>query len=150
MVPFVANGANAECHRPPRHEPTPIVDRNFVPTDGSSCRLLNGDLGTSPSCWQQWGGGNGPACLCWLCPVWPNSNGQTAYFPMFALFIFAAAYDLSAALTELPVAVRLSAMAAVATRIAPPQITIISTAAMHTLFPRWVKSCCYRSATAMA
>jgi hypothetical protein len=59
---------------------------------------------------------------------------------MFAIFIFAAAYDLSAALTELPVAVRLSAMAAVATRIAPPQITIISTAAMHTLFPRWVKS----------
>jgi hypothetical protein len=57
---------------------------------------------------------------------------------MFAIFIFAAAYDLSAALTELPVAVRLSAMAAVATRIAPPQITIISTAAMHTLFPRWV------------
>src|ERR1700738_2547136 len=56
MVPFVANGANAECHRPPRHEPTPIVERNFVPTDGSSCRLLNGDLGTSPSCWQQWGG----------------------------------------------------------------------------------------------
>jgi hypothetical protein len=30
-------------------------------------------------------------------------------------------------LTELPVAIRLSAMAAVATRIAPPQITIIST-----------------------
>src|SRR5271166_6225338 len=40
-------------------------------------------------------------------PIWPNSNGQTAYFPMSAIFIFAAAYDLSAALTELRVAIRL-------------------------------------------
>ena len=64
--------------------------------------------------------------------------GKPRIVPMFAIFIFAAAYDLSAALTELPVAIRLSAMAAVATRIAPTQITIISTAAMDSLFPRWV------------
>ena len=36
----------------------------------------------------------------------PNSNGQTAYFPMFSIF-FVAVYDLSAGLTDLRVAIRL-------------------------------------------
>jgi len=35
---------------------------DFATTDGSNCRLLNGDLGTSLFCWQP-SGGNGPACL---------------------------------------------------------------------------------------
>jgi hypothetical protein len=32
-------------------------------------------------------------------PIWPNSNGQTACLPMFAIFIFATAWGLAAALT---------------------------------------------------
>src|ERR1700730_15985802 len=63
-----------------------------MPTDGSSCRLLNGDFGTSPSCWQHSSGKLvEPA---YMSPTWRNSNGQTAYFPMSAISIFAAGYDL--------------------------------------------------------
>ena len=43
-----------------------------------------------------------------LAPFWPNSNRQTACFPMSAIFIFAAAHYPSAALSELRVAIRRS------------------------------------------
>src|ERR1700730_8733860 len=76
MVPSVANGSERGRHRPPRHEPTSIVERDFVPTDGSSCGLLNGDFGTSPSCWQYSGG----KWSAHVSPTWPNSNGQALYF----------------------------------------------------------------------
>jgi hypothetical protein len=60
---------------------------------------------------------------------------------MSVIFIFVAAYDLSAALAELRVSVRLCGGCGSPDCSAPPtQINIISTAAMHTLFPRWVKS----------
>jgi hypothetical protein len=40
------------------------------------------------------------------CALLAESNGQTVYFPVVAFIIFAAAYDLSAELTELRVAIR--------------------------------------------
>ena len=61
---------------------------------------------------------------------------------MSAIFIFGVAVrDLSVALTELRVAIRLCDGVVVGTRIAPcphTQINIISTAAMHIPLPRWV------------
>jgi hypothetical protein len=42
-----------------------------------------------------------------LAPFWPNSNRQTACFPMSVIFIFATAHYPSAALSELRVAIRL-------------------------------------------
>jgi len=51
MVSFVANAFGRGCHRPPRHE-SPIIESDFAPTEGSNCRLLNGDVGNSPFYWQ--------------------------------------------------------------------------------------------------
>jgi hypothetical protein len=72
-------------------------------------------------------------------------------FTMSVIFIFAS-YDLSAALTELGVAVRLCDGHGRNEDCPshPKQINTISTAAMHTPFPRWVKSPHYRAAALLS
>ena len=123
--------------RAPRYEPTPNCRTRFCAYRRQQLPIIERRLRT-----RRFGGspqGEWSRLADTRRPIWPNSNGHTAYFPMSAI-IFAAAYDLSATLPELRVAIQLcdgrSRNEDCSPR--PTQINSISTAAMHTLFPRWV------------
>jgi hypothetical protein len=70
----------------------------FVPTDGSSYRLLNEDFGTYVADDGSPQGERVSSLFTLSTPYLANSNGPTACFPMSTIFIFAAEYDPSAVL----------------------------------------------------
>jgi hypothetical protein len=83
--PSGCQGSECGCQRPPRFKPTSIDECDFLPTDGSNCRLLNGDFGTSPFCWQP-SGEIGPACS--LVSSWPRHDTLFARIAMGKPHIF--------------------------------------------------------------
>jgi hypothetical protein len=83
--PSGCQGSECGCQRPPRFKPTSIDECDFLPTDGSNCRLLNGDFGTSPFCWQP-SGEIGPACS--LVSSWPRHDNLFARIAMGKPHIF--------------------------------------------------------------